>query len=543
MVANYSGLAKLLVPTIGIPVLFFAYAWIVYGQESCVSPQRIAALREEIVSTSTFQPNEKLKAEVLQLKAVDSESPPTSKKKKDSREEAASPQDKNSQQKVTERLCSILNLNSWPLKSIVGPEAASLWINLVRTQLSLPFQRDLVPVISAGVDKNEIDKDFELAALIDRLRIAAGAPQLFGTQAAAKDGFLILWPLESEEKVDTFRFDYHMGRLRDQIRGMEEKYKMTLIRSTARASRVAVAKEQSPGEQGSQQTSGAQEDNQVTRVDTSLVTIDAVIYGPAAGKLEKTDFRVFENNQEQEIHDFGTADLPSDIVLLLDLSGSTADKVGLIRKTTRQFVDMKRDVDRIAVITFAGRQNTVSPLEADKAKLLDRIGKLKDSGESNVWDSIKYAMDLLKRDSTDGRRKAVVVMTDGVDNSLSYEPGFGSNTLFSELLENVRNNSIAIFPVYLDTEERDPISSRMYADARRTLQLLADDSGGVYYAAKDVSNLSEIYERVLKDLGRVYSLGYEPKNSARDGTWRTIRVEIPGHPEIKVRARSGYYAK
>src|SRR5437870_2953742 len=150
MDANYSGLAKVLVPTIAIPVLFFAHVLIVYGQESCVSPQRIAALKEEIVSTATFQPNEKLKAEILQLKGIDSESPPTSKKKKDNREEA-SPQDKNSQQKVTERLCSILNLNPWPVKSIVGPEAASLWINLVRTQFPLLFQRDLVPVISAGV--------------------------------------------------------------------------------------------------------------------------------------------------------------------------------------------------------------------------------------------------------------------------------------------------------------------------------------------------------------------------------------------------------
>src|SRR5206468_2289965 len=145
--------------------------------------------------------------------------------------------------------------------------------------------RDLVPVISAGVDRNEIDKDFEVAALIDRLRLASGAPQLFGTQAAAKDGFLILWPLESDEKVDAFRFDYHMGPLRDQLRGMEEKYKMTLIRSTAKPSRIAVDKEQSLAEEGSRAASGTQEETQVTRVDTSLVTIDAVIYGPAAVKL------------------------------------------------------------------------------------------------------------------------------------------------------------------------------------------------------------------------------------------------------------------
>jgi VWFA-related protein len=335
-----------------------------------------------------------------------------------------------------------------------------------------------------------------------------------------------------------------MGTLRDQIRAMEEQYKMPLIRSTAKAAKIDVPNSEVPAASTDKLLDPGSDEN-VTKVETSLVTIDAVVYGPPTTKLEKNDFRVYENGEEQEIHVFGAAESPSDIVLLLDLSGSTSDKVGLIRKTTKQFIEMKRDVDRVSIITFAGAQSVVSPLETDKTKLLDRVGKLKDSGESRVWDAINFAIEMLKRESPSDRRKAVVVMTDGVDNSLAFEPGFGSNMLFSELLESVRNNSIALFPIYLDTEGTgsDSVNKRVYADARRTLQLLADDSGGVYYAAKDISNLGEVYERVLKDLGRVYSLGYEPKNSTRDGFWRTIRVEIPGHPEITVRARSGYYAK
>ena len=47
----------------------------------------------------------------------------------------------------------------------------------------------------------------------------------------------------------------------------------------------------------------------------------------------------------------------------------------------------------------------------------------------------------------------------------------------------------------------------------------------------------------MTDVGRVYSLGYQPSNDRRDGSWRTIKVELPTHPELKIRARSGYYAK
>ncbi|HTK38370.1 MAG TPA: VWA domain-containing protein, partial [Pyrinomonadaceae bacterium] len=194
-------------------------------------------------------------------------------------------------------------------------------------------------------------------------------------------------------------------------------------------------------------------------------------------------------------------------------------------------------------VTFSDKQTVVSPLESDKEKLFDSVSKIKDFGGSWVWDAEKFALDMLKRDSTADRRKAIVVMTDGVDNALTYDPGAGSKTLFADLIEEVRNNSTAIFPIYLNTQGPGELNAQMYADARRTLQLLADESGGNYYTTKDVGKLSEVYERVLRDVGRVYSLGYEPANAKRDGSWRTIRVEIPGHPDIKVRARPGYYAK
>jgi VWFA-related protein len=111
------------------------------------------------------------------------------------------------------------------------------------------------------------------------------------------------------------------------------------------------------------------------------------------------------------------------------------------------------------------------------------------------------------------------------------------------LLETVRRSETSIIPIYLDTEGNDPTSKRIYSDARKTLSLLAETSGGLFYRARKIEDLNGVYEQVLNDLSRVYSLGYIPGKAERDGTWREIKVQIPGRPELKVHTKSGYYAK
>ena len=522
---------------------FFVIAVIVYlafpaqAQEVCVKPDRINELKAAFLSQKPEAQNQTLKTEILQMKSdLATFSTPQSQDK------SASPSPEQTHEAV-ERMCAILRSEPWPSKTTVGEDGASTWIRLVKTYFSPQLQVALLPVISAGVEKDQIKKDGELASLIDRLRLKAGMPQLFGTQAVANNNFIVISPLYSAEQVDTLRAEYGIAPLRDYIRALQSSYQMPVIWSPVRPAHVAIKAETAKPENGSGLLQMGNDDNDVVTVNTSLVTINVTVFGQNVPDLTKSDFKIFEDGQPQEISVFSSPTSPFDIILLLDLSGSTAEKLGLIKKTTKNFIEMKRNDDRLGIVTFSDKQTVVSPLESDKEKLFDSVSKIKDFGGSWVWDAEKFALDMLQRDSKPDRRKAVVVMTDGNDNALTYEPGAGSKTLFADLVEEVRNNSIAIFPIYLDTQGPGELNARMYADARRTLQLLANESGGNYYTTKDIGKLSEVYERVLRDVGRVYSLGYEPTNAKRDGSWRTIRVEIPGHPEIKVRARPGYYAK
>ena len=529
-------------------ILILVAATAAISQDKCVSNERVAALLSQIKDVGNVQANEAIKTEILTIKKEMSAEAVASVTEKSGRSAANKAPDKPvdtaaTAKKRTEMVCQILNSSPWPGKSLVGDEAASAWILLVKTYLTAQQQLDLMPVIAAGLNNGEIAKDNDLAAFVDRLRIRVGQPQLFGTQLTEQNGFIVLFPLQSEERVDAFRREYGMDPLKDHLRAIQNVYKKLVVRSTAKVKRVPVANASSTASSSTSELINKDADNDVVKVDTSIVTIDATVSGTTVPTLGKGDFKIYEDGQEQEITAFDASDSPFDIVLLLDLSGSTSDKLGLIKKTTKHFIETKRDADRVAIITFNSGQTVVSRLQADKAKLLNDISHIKGNGASQVWDSEKFAIDLLKRDSPVGRRKAIVVMTDGIDNDLYYSLGPGSSILFADLVEDIRNNQISIFPILLSPSGSDLENGQIAQDARRTMQLIADESGGTLYTTANLDSLNEVYERVLQDVGRVYSLGYQPKNDKRDGTWRSIKVEVPTHPDLKVRARSGYYAK
>jgi VWFA-related protein len=134
-------------------------------------------------------------------------------------------------------------------------------------------------------------------------------------------------------------------------------------------------------------------------------------------------------------------------------------------------------------------------------------------------------------------------MSDGADNALTYYSRIGSKIGFAGLVDSVQKSSTAIFPIYLDTEGPDPDSKRLYADARRTLKYLADQSAGNMYMARKLDDLTAVYDRVLKDVGTVYTIGFSPDDESTNSKWRRLRVEVPSRPGLKLQHRPGYFTK
>jgi VWFA-related protein len=168
---------------------------------------------------------------------------------------------------------------------------------------------------------------------------------------------------------------------------------------------------------------------------------------------------------------------------------------------------------------------------------------MKAGGGSLIWDAIKFSLDLLENNGEKERRKAIVLMSDGEDNSLMYLSGVGSKISFADLVDVVRRGSTAIFPIFLETQKKGAVG-RAYLDARKTLEYLAEQSAGNMYQAKEIDDLNTVYGRVLTDVGTVYSIGFEPEeDTAANDNWRKLRVEVPSRPNLKLKYRPGYFVR
>jgi Ca-activated chloride channel homolog len=293
-------------------------------------------------------------------------------------------------------------------------------------------------------------------------------------------------------------------------------------------------------------------DQDVVRVDSDLVNLHVSVLGHSAAKapdaLEQKDFVVLDEGEPQEVKFFASADAPFDLLLLLDLSSSSSNKLKLIRKSAVRFVEAARPLDRIAILTFTDKVQVISPFTSNHEELKESIKDIEEpSGGTNFWDALHYALLAAVRAGQESRRSAIVVMTDGVDNALPDVPGEGSQTTFEELLNIAGRSEAVIFPVYLDTEKEEIKRQRAlrsaYVTARAQLAQLAEISGTEVHRADKLTDLQGVYEQIIRDLGTVYSIGYRPTNNARDGKWHKVSVEVVKHPNLTTHTRSGYYAR
>lgn len=341
------------------------------------------------------------------------------------------------------------------------------------------------------------------------------------------------------------------------------------------------------------------DEGDVVRVETQLVSVPAVVTdssGRPLSGLKPENFRLTEDGQPQTIANFGTTDTPFEIALLLDTSGSTRDDVALIRAAANSFIEALRPGDRVGVVAFNQAQTIstpiatveiLSPLTDNRESLRMAIDHLGASQGTPYYDALERVADSIfrepAREEIRGRR-AVVALTDGVDSS--------SNSDFATAKMKLSRAGIACYFIQVNTEdfvedrlmkdcqddgqlalsqrqiqryrelffprvkaenfnsfcqmgpfERMSISRALYNLARKEMNDLAHTSGGRSFEAATLGDARAAFARVAADIGTLYSLGYYPTNKARDGKFRSIKLEVRGlNDKAQVRARDGYYA-
>ena len=298
-------------------------------------------------------------------------------------------------------------------------------------------------------------------------------------------------------------------------------------------------------------TGGDISEGDVIRVDSQLVTLNISVIDRSTNRglagLGQSDFKLFEDGEEQRVVQFESASAPFDLILLIDLSGSTREVVKLIRAAALRFVAAARPADRIGVITFAGEATVVSQLTSDRELLRQRIETIDTArGDTKLYDATNFAMDEVLKESKKSRRSAIVLMSDGLDGTIPGISGQqGSRRSYQETLRNIQEFDGVLYTLWLNTEYEamSPLDTQPEAfDAGHDrMKEMAEAGGGVFYEVERLTDLAGAYEQVVADLGTMYSLAYRPSNSTRDGRWRAIRIKVDRTNAVP-RGKRGYYA-
>jgi len=307
------------------------------------------------------------------------------------------------------------------------------------------------------------------------------------------------------------------------------------------------------------------QDDDPIRVDSSIVRLNVGVVdgrGRPITTLGRANFSVFEDGVKQEVSRFEATTAPFSVVMLLDMSGSTKSYRPNIKLSASRFLDALSPDDRVAVIEFYSKFRMLNDFTSNKNVAAQSIELANGQGDTDLYKAINFALEKLSKETN--RRKAIVVLTDGVDTEARNEDRkFLSNKQPNEmpiaikaeendelvrLLSRADQQAVTIYPLALPTgdpkrlADPTPMQFAMFNASRKRLQLIADRTGGTLNAINRLEEMGKLYALVAAELRTLYTVEYSPANTKRDGKWRALSVTVDS-PDLIARTRQGYFAK
>ncbi len=352
------------------------------------------------------------------------------------------------------------------------------------------------------------------------------------------------------------------------------------------------------GNEGRPRRVNPDDTEQQLKLQSDLVTLTVSVAdktGRPMPGLSPESFRIFEDDKPQRIDYFEPVGDPYSLMLVLDTSGSTIDQLDKMRAAAREFVTGLGPKDQIGIISFSRAIDLHGDLTSDRRELYRHIDDVASSRRNSgaprfdettgtsFYDALYLACaesPLAEVESTG--RKAVIVFSDCVDSTSAYK--------FDEIVDAVERSGDSVYFLLFDTKafsdrlltvpgpdenrinfshsqierfydeyarddpdrDRDPrdytalerleMNRALYELAARQANTLADRTGGRVYPVSSIGDLGAAYREIAAELRTRYAIGYYPTNNKHDGTWRKLRVMLPGQPGAVVVTRSGYWA-
>src|SRR5271168_4554708 len=272
------------------------------------------------------------------------------------------------------------------------------------------------------------------------------------------------------------------------------------------------------------------------KVDVGLVVLHTTVIddrGKFADGLKAENFRVFEDKVEQKLATFKREDVPVSMGLVIDNSGSMRDKRPRVNEAALTLVESSNPQDEAFVVNF----NDDFYLDLDKdfsnniPELKEALERIDSRGSTALFDAVIGSLDHLKKAAKD--KRVLLVVTDGEDNT--------SRNSLEKTVREIQRTDTVIYTIGLLGQE----NKKSAKNAKKALTAIADASGGLAFFPENVEDVHAICEQVAHDIRHQYTLGYYPSNTARDGTFRSVHVDVippRGHGKLVARTRNGYYA-
>jgi VWFA-related protein len=305
----------------------------------------------------------------------------------------------------------------------------------------------------------------------------------------------------------------------------------------------------------------------VVKVNTALVQLNVGVVdtqGHAVTNLSRNDFAVYEDGVLQPITDFEPTTTPFSLVLLLDMSGSTQTFRPTLKQAAYRFLDALAPEDRVAVIAFNDKIRPLADFTTDHRKIVRSIENAEGKGETHFYEALRFALEHLAKEGK--RRKAIVVLTDGIDTEMRKQDRNSAASAHTneEAIASIKSDAspalnavlgaadrqgVTIYPLALPSGDPkllpfvDPVQMAIYGSARARMQTLADRTGGHLNDIKRLEDMGTLYAGIAADLRTLYTVFYSPKNTnAPAGRWRAIRIEV-SRPELIAHTRPGYFGR
>lgn len=262
----------------------------------------------------------------------------------------------------------------------------------------------------------------------------------------------------------------------------------------------------------------------VEAVDVDMVQVTVTVLDGSGGfvrNLPREAFRVYEDNVQQPISHFASENIPLELAVGVDVSGSMTDSIDAVKENVKRFLSALRPADRVTLVAFNENFFVLSRPSADLPARLKAVDRLAPWGMTALHETLVRTFDLL---GTQAGRRGLVVFSDGEDTS---------SRVTREAVQRRAESSDAVLFMIGQGRAVDMPGLKSLCD------WLAQRSGGRAFFPADGNGLRSAFDEITAELSSQYLVTYPPPSASQDGAWHQIRVEV-GDGRYTVRARQGY---